>query len=163
LEELFAQLADILLQESALYRRILELSKKKTDVIIKGDTAELDSITGIEQDLIYDVSALEKRRESMIREKIQKCSGMSSFNTLSDIISHAPKHCRQQLSSARDELWSMLEELSEVNALNSGLIKSNLEYVNHILGRLQGSAGAYDMDGARVKGDLDASVLDKKV
>jgi len=61
-DRLINDLMDVLLQESKIYEDILEISKKKTDVIVKGKVSELESITNLEQSLIVKIGKLEETR-----------------------------------------------------------------------------------------------------
>lgn len=163
MDELFAQFEEILNQELELYRKILELSKKKTDVILTGDTAGLDDITKAEHAFIIQAGALERKRQKFITEKLMKCDGISSCETLSELIQYAPASHKQRLASIGKELSELLEEQKEINELNSKLIRNNLEYIEFILSRVQGSAGVYDTGGTKKKDNARSSVLDKKV
>ena len=163
LEALFTQFEEILQQETELYCKILEISKKKVDIIIAGDIAGLDNVTKVEQGLILHAGALERRREQFIQEKMMKYDGMSSCKTLSELIQFAPASHKQQLASIGNELGALLEEQKDINTLNSSLIRNNLEYIDNILSKIQGNTDVYNMGGTKVKGDFDTSVLDKKI
>jgi len=60
-DRLINDLMDVLLQESKIYEDILEISKKKTDVIVKGKVSELESITNLEQSLIVKLENSKKQ------------------------------------------------------------------------------------------------------
>ena len=55
-------LIEVLDLESAEYEKLLELSMKKTPVIIAGDTEGLAKITDEEQDVVSRISRLEQKR-----------------------------------------------------------------------------------------------------
>jgi len=80
-DRLINDLMDVLLQESKIYEDILEISKKKTDVIVKGKVSELESITNLEQSLIVKIGKLEETRENIVTE-IAGIAGMDPISEL---------------------------------------------------------------------------------
>ena len=59
---LMENLIEILGQESSEYEGLLELSQKKTPIIVSGDLEELQKITDDEQEVVSRINRLEKKR-----------------------------------------------------------------------------------------------------
>ena len=59
---LIENLISVLEQENSEYEVLLELSRKKTPVIVKGDIERLQEITDEEQNIIDRIHALEGRQ-----------------------------------------------------------------------------------------------------
>ena len=62
---------DILKEEHGYYKDLVELSKSKKNIIIEGKVAELDKMVKLEQNMIFNIGQLEKKREEE-REKRRK-------------------------------------------------------------------------------------------
>ena len=54
---LMDNLVEVLEEENTQYKRLVELSKNKKEAIIKADIAELEEITGMEQDIAVNAQA----------------------------------------------------------------------------------------------------------
>ncbi|MGI6585273.1 MAG: flagellar export chaperone FlgN [Lutisporaceae bacterium] len=59
-------LIDILTSEYGYYNDLSELAKSKKNIIIEGKVAELDKIVKLEQNMIFSVGQLERKREETI-------------------------------------------------------------------------------------------------
>ena len=162
MDALLEGLEDILAEEIELYRRLVELSRHKTDVLVAGDVEALDKIVREEQGLILHGSSLEKDLNKCIQELAGKME-FSGCSTLSQLLQKVTGEHQQRLASIGEELGSLLKEQKEVNGLNGWLIQSNLDYVNHVLSRIQGSNSIYSMEGTRVNRDMTVSLMDRKI
>lgn len=163
MDALLFKLEEILIRETELYQKILDISRRKTDIIIAGDTAGLDQITRTEQGLILHGGALERELKQCIQEIMQANEEFSSCVTLALLIQKIPEPYHQRLASIGNDLNSLLQEQKEINVLNSSLIQSNLEYIYNILSKVQGGSRIYSMGGIKVNKDLEPSILDKKI
>ena len=163
MDALLERLEDILIEETELYRKLVELSKQKTEVLMAGDTEKLDRITREEQGLIFHGGILERNLEQCILDIAGNESRYSGCNTLSQLIENVSDPHKQKLSSIGRELSSLLHEQKELNELNTGLIQSNLDYINHLLSRMQGRNSIYSLKGTKVKKDTAVSLMDKKI
>ncbi|MGE4284523.1 MAG: flagellar export chaperone FlgN, partial [Clostridia bacterium] len=59
-------LLDILEQQERVYESILKLAKDKTEVIVAGRIAELESLVKLEQALVVQIGRLEQQREEAV-------------------------------------------------------------------------------------------------
>lgn len=139
-------LYSILCQERSLCQEFLAISQQKTDVILSGDTAGLESVTQFEQGLIKKAGALERARAQAM-DALNQGADLPMPATLADIIARVPEEARETLEAMRQDLQTLLMEQQQINALNGRLLKNNLEYIQNILGKARGSSdGIHLMD-----------------
>lgn len=124
------KLFDILEQEIETYNDILEISKNKKNIIIKGKVNELESIVNLEQSLIVKMGKLEATREELLGQISGSIGVKASEINMSEIKEHLPEPRKIRMSDCQNRLSNVLTELKEANELNSRLIKNSLEFVN---------------------------------
>ena len=57
---------DILKKEYEYYKDLIEVSKSKKDIIVKGKVSELDKLVKLEQNMIFDIGQLVRKREEEV-------------------------------------------------------------------------------------------------
>lgn len=132
-------LIDVLKNEEEIYRDILRASHEKTDIIIKGNVAELENSTKYEQTKIFQVADLEDIREKIIAKLAVQYGKNSSELNITCIKSLLPQDRAQKLEDTHVKLLKVLNELREVNNLNSKLIRNSLEYIDFSFNLLTGA------------------------
>lgn len=128
---LIGNLVSVLEQENSEYEILLELSRKKTAVIVRGDIVQLQQITDEEQNVIDRINHLETKREKNIRDiadVINTDVEQLKLEDLIRILEKSPKD-QQALSDARSKLRSTLSQMQNVNAQNRELLTEALEMV----------------------------------
>jgi len=149
---------DVIKGEIEIYQDLLNLSYKKTDVIIAGEVKELDKITKVEGQLLNKILELEEKREFLLSE-----FGASSLKDtkILDTFTENEKLSLQKLQSL---FFDVLKNLQERNDLNTSLIKQSLEYINYSISLisdvLQEDNGIYGDKGGQKK---YTNLIDKKV
>lgn len=132
-------LIDVLKNEEELYRDILKASHEKTDIIVKGDIAELEKATREEQIKIFQLADLEDIREKIIA-KLALQYGKKPFEmNVTMLKSLLPQDRAQKLEDTNIKLLKVLNEIKEVNNLNAKLIKNSLEYIDFSMNLLSGA------------------------
>lgn len=124
-------LAEILDNEDKEYQKLLDLSKGKTDVIVRGDLNALSFITDKEQEVVTVITALEnKRTETMtgIAKILNTDVAELKLETLINLLSKKPRE-QKELSLVHDRLHATLYEMKVVNEMNADLLKSAMEMV----------------------------------
>lgn len=123
-------LIEVLDLESAEYEKLLELSMKKTPVIIAGDTEGLAKITDEEQDVVSRISRLEQKREEVFADIANVINKDVKTLKLTDLIAMlAPREAEQQkLARVHDRLKNAVYEMKRVNGQNQILIENALEW-----------------------------------
>ncbi|HHW57518.1 MAG TPA: flagellar protein FlgN [Clostridia bacterium] len=151
-------LVEVLRGETEIYRVLLDLAIKKTDIIIAGQIKELDEILQMEKQLIKHLMDLEEQREEILGN-IDK-QGRMTLNDLMEIVSLEEA---ENLKSIKHNLSLILEELEERNKLNTALIEQALEYVNYsinVISTVLESDGGIYGDKGSIKKPLN--LIDKK-
>lgn len=118
-------------QEITEYGSLVELSKKKTPVIVKGDIEALEKLTEEEQDLTSKIKNIDNFRIAKTKEMAnvlnKKLEDMTLTNLI-DLMESRPAE-KQQLSDIKVRLNAVLSELRTINDQNAVLIKQALEMV----------------------------------
>ena len=136
---LIENLISVLEQENSEYETLLELSRKKTPVIIKGDIVKLQEITDEEQNVIDRIHHLDLIREENIRDianVINKDVEQLKLESLIQMLEKSPKE-QKMLAEVHARLRITLSQMQNVNAQNRDLLTSALEMVEFDLNLLQ--------------------------
>jgi hypothetical protein len=109
-----------------LHQSLLELSVKKTDIVIKGDMEGLNQILKDEQAHITAIRKFESER--------QKCAeailpGMDK-PTISECIEAVDGVEKDMLIQLRTDLLEMVSKIKEKNDLNQQMIHQSLQFVH---------------------------------
>jgi len=145
---LFDRLSEIIDKEKSIYDGILELARKKTDVIVEGKVSELEEITKLEQSMILKLGKLEEEREQVVSEIARQNQAEASGLTLEILVKMAPEPCSKKLRESGKNLENVIKELSKTNTLNSKLIKSSLDYIDFSINVLTGASSAGETYGS---------------
>lgn len=121
---------------TAIYRVILELSRKKKQALVAASVEELGSLVKEEESLVLRIGAHEQARRQLILDlaAAYKIAPEAITPAKTKELSDAATAAR--LQAAEDELASVLRELAPLNKLNSELIQQSLNYVNYNLNLL---------------------------
>ena len=167
---LMENLIMILQEEGTAYRELLELSMKKTPIIIEGNLEGLQKITDEEQNVVARINHLDGKREEVIKDIANVTNRDVTNLKLADIIRLlSPRPTEQaQLAKAHDELKEVVGNMVRVNEHNRDLIQSSLEMVEFDLNLIHSmksapqtanyNRGAYNTGSimGRNKGGFDA-------
>ena len=135
-------LMDILDREAGIYEDVLELSKNKTDIIIKGKVSELDNITKLEQSLIMEMGKLEDLREKTISDLSTDIKSNASEITVTELLKHLDDSQVERLEAYKANLLGIIKEIKNVNDLNSKLIQNSIDYINFSINILSSTPAA---------------------
>ncbi|MBR1650651.1 MAG: flagellar protein FlgN [Lachnospiraceae bacterium] len=132
-------LIDILNKESDSYDGLLETSRKKTAIIVKGDLEALSQLTEEEQTKTDKILNLEKKRIEVMKDMANVLN--MDVNTLKltklvDVLSSRPEE-QKALAAAIDRIKASALAVQQVNKQNSELLKNSIEMVEFELGLLQ--------------------------
>jgi FlgN protein. len=118
-------LFDVLDGEMLLYKDLLDISTKKTDVIIQGKIQELDNMTKVEGNIICKLSMLEEEREKIL-------SGYDDTGeiTISELCKMLPEDDAKKLKKFRKSLKAYLKllmiEMHLINRFYSSLLNLSI-------------------------------------
>ena len=136
---LMEEFMDVLSKEDSEYQILLELSKKKTPIVIKGDIQELQKITDEEQVVVDRVSRLDKKREEILNDianVINKDVETLKIPVLAEMLKGRPEEVKK-LTAVHDALKETLTELVRINNQNRELIQQSPEMVEFDLNLVQ--------------------------
>lgn len=125
------ELIDTLSREDSEYKTLLELSDKKTPVIVDGNVNELQKITDEEQFIVDRIANLERKREQVMKDiadVINKDVTTLKLSELIEMLKGQPKE-QQELAVLHDSLKQRLNSLLRINEHNGILLKQSLDMV----------------------------------
>ena len=141
---LMENLMDILEQENKEYQVLLELSMKKTRIIVSNDVVQLSAITEDEQKQVERINALDKKREESMRD-IANVMNMDvqtlKLGKIIELLSGRPSE-QKRLSILRDTLNETAANMARINAQNKELLENALELVEFDLNLVRGLKAA---------------------
>lgn len=129
----------VLQEESKEYDALLQLSLKKTPVIVAGDLDNLQKITDEEQEVVGRINRLEKKRNEVtadIANVINKDVNTLKLRDLLPMLENRPAE-QEQLRSAIEGLQDVVGRMKTVNEQNRDLIQHSLEMVEFDMNLLQ--------------------------
>lgn len=136
---LMENLIDILNKESLEYEKLLELSMKKTPVIVAGDLDNLQLITDEEQIVVSRINNLEKKRTENINDianVLNKDVKTLKLVNLIEMLEARPIE-RQNLADVHDRLQTVVRNVEMINNQNRELINHALEMVEFDMNLIQ--------------------------
>lgn len=141
---LMENLLNVIEQETVEYQLLLELSKKKTPIIVAGNLEELEKITDEEQDVVSRITNIDKKREEVTADIANVMNKDVTTLKLSNIIELLGKRPEEQkkLSLLRDKLQETVQEMARVNEHNRELIENSMEMIDFNLNLLKAMKSA---------------------
>ena len=136
---LIENLISVLEQENSEYEMLLELSRKKTPVIVQGDIVRLQEITDEEQNVIDRIAHLDAKRMEHTKDianVINKDVEELKLDNLIQMLGRSPAD-QKRLAEVHERLKSTLGQMRDVNSQNRELLTSALEMVDFDLNLLQ--------------------------
>jgi flagellar biosynthesis/type III secretory pathway chaperone len=158
---------DILKKEHSYYKDMLELSKSKKRIVIEGKVAELDKIVKLEQNMIFNIGQLEKKRE----EEVTKLCGILNLNssqvTMSELGKGLKPELKKELEDIQDKLQETFSELKTVNDVNGQLIEQSLDYIDYSINLISGAGmetgSLYEDIGKNKSKQSKKNIFDTKI
>ena len=138
---LMEKLIDVLNRESNEYEGLLQISQRKTAIIVSNNLEELQNITDEEQNMVNRVDALDHKRMEVTKDIATVLNRDVTKLTLTNLIEMlAARPAEQQaLAEVHDRLSKTVHELQRVNEQNGSLLKDALEMVEFEINLLQAS------------------------
>lgn len=136
---LMENLIDVLRKESSEYEGLLELSQRKTAIIVSNNLKELEKIMDEEQELVSRISNLEKKREEVsadIANVLNRDVKTLKLTDLITILASRPQE-RKALEEVHDRLQISVRGLQRINEQNMELLKNAMEMVEFDMHLLQ--------------------------
>lgn len=166
---LIEELITVLEEEDNEYKKLTELTNRKTPVIVKGDLDALKDITAEEQGFIEKLNRLEKRRMEAVKDIALVLNKDEKELTIKAIVELLEGQDAEQkrLSLVHDSLKTTLSNISRLNEMNKNLINSSLEMVEFNINMLKGiyqspELGNYGKDACNTESAISYGVFDAK-
>lgn len=141
---LMENLIEVLEKESGEYESLLELSMRKTPVIVAGSLEELAKITDEEQNVVDRINHLDVKRQEVfadVANVINKDVEVLKISDLIEMLAERPEE-QKKLAIVHDKLRTVLNEVGRVNEQNRVLIQNSLEMVEFDMNMLQSMKAA---------------------
>ena len=138
------ELINTLGQESEEYDRLLDLSLKKTPVIVSADLEALGKITDEEQVVLSRLSHVEKKREECMKDIANVVNRDVNTLKLGDLITLLSSRPQEQkkLAVLHDRLSETIKQMRRSNEQNKQLIESSLELIQFDMNVIQAMKAA---------------------
>ncbi|MCH5340329.1 MAG: flagellar protein FlgN [Acetatifactor sp.] len=137
-------LIEVLQQESTEYEGLLELSQKKTPLIVGGDLENLQKITDDEQIVVSRLHNLEKKRAEVtadIANVLNRDVENLKLTNLIEMMAARPAE-QAMLAEVHDRLQSAVHNLQRANEQNRELLTNALEMVEFEMNLVQAMRAA---------------------
>ena len=129
---LMENLIDILNEQYDAYSALVELSKKKTPIIVQGSLEELQKVTDEEQLAVDIVNNIDKKRIEIMKDIANVLNQDEKTLKLSDLVNIINTRPEEQakLEEVRGKLIKVGKELKNVNERNKELLENALEMID---------------------------------
>ncbi len=128
---LMEELLGILQTEAEKYEELLELSKRKTPILVSGKIEELQKITDEEQILVDNINSVDKKRTELVNDignVLNENPKELTVQKLADLMMEQPQQ-QKQLLELHDKLKRVLGSVQTINEQNKALVDQMLEMV----------------------------------
>ena len=141
---LIENLMDTLNRESEEYEALVELSKKKTPVVIRGDLEALQAITEEEQLAAARINHIENERRNVMKEIAGVLNTDVEALKLADMVRVLERRPveRAQMEACQNRLKAAVYQMKQINEHNLDLIERALEIAQFELNLYQATKSA---------------------
>ncbi len=156
---------DILQEQLKLHEQLVSLSTEKKAILIEGSLERLERLIKSEHRLIQEVQYLERDRSAMVKqlaEALKISPDRVTISFLTDVV-QLPEE-KQRLGELKGDLQQVIEELMQINEVNSNLLKQSLEYIQATMEAITDDPGEDIVytNPAKLAGRKGKSVFDAK-
>ncbi|HWR06976.1 flagellar protein FlgN [Sporomusa sp.] len=155
----------LLNQTLELYQALLQLSRKKRDILVEAKPQELDLLTNQEEVLIIEAGKLETKRLTLTREIATAVgSATSGVVAWSAMIDWADSDTADKLKKLSEEFEQVTGELAKINEINTKLIEQSLDFIKYNINILSQSVvgPTYAPKGQTAPPGSSRSILDTR-
>ena len=123
--------------EMRLYKELIALLHEETEAVIQRDYKEIYKVVGHKEHVLAALERAVHERLESLDELLAGEDLTSEQATISALILRLPGSPeREELSSARVKLQSLMDSAREVNRVNTHIVQKSLDNVNKTLGFL---------------------------
>ena len=126
---LMEDLIDVLNKEEEQYQGLIELGKKKREVVIRADIKTLDEITATEQEVASNLQNLAKKRTRVLNDMATVLGRNPGEVTITKMISYLEEQPveQKQLMEVKERLLQTGKEMAAINEQNEILLNQALD------------------------------------
>jgi len=133
MRQTLVDLCTLLQEQKEVLGNMLELAKEERQIIINGESENLESVIRLELKELNKLGAIEKKRLAL-HSVIAAEMGLEDDDiTVSKIAEKALPEEQEEIRKLQSELMPIIEEHAAVNMENRELIKAHLEYSETML------------------------------
>lgn len=150
-------------KEKEIYRELVELSLRKTDIIKEKNVDVLDKLVDLEQDFILQIGKLDMQRQDLVEALAKEMNSDPESITLTSLIEWSEGDLRDRFILLKDDFSAIIDRQRHLNEVNAKLLKTNLEYIDFALNLMAGegvSGSVYEKQGKVSKGSQSRNLFD---
>lgn len=153
-------LINILSEQKNRIEELLKIADEQLQALKQDELDKIISLTNHQEYIAGQITVLEQKRKSILEEYSQKLG--IEINSFSKLLFYIKDNDQEKILELSQEIIEICQKLSEVNELNTFLLKQSLAYTERVLGifnrknsLVYGKAG--DMHRAANKRIIDTS------
>lgn len=151
------EMHEIIKDENSALEKLIELSKNKHEILLRGKTEGLENIAKEEENLINRMNAQEKLRSEALTER-----GLPKETKLLEIIDKTGDENPAFIFEAK-KMIDFLSELMTLNENNRVLLEDNLSWVEFNLNLISQAEVPTGYNKEKSENKTDSNIFDKKV
>lgn len=136
-------------KEQEIYEEVLELAKRKKQIIIDGKLKELEEVTRREQSLTMSLVKLEEIRDKIVNEILKEVN-VQSVENIGELMEHLPPGQRLKVNEVKKDLMKVIHDVSGENENNKALLKQSLDIIEfnmNVLTSIDSVGSSYESNG----------------
>jgi methylphosphotriester-DNA--protein-cysteine methyltransferase len=153
------ELMDTLVKEERLYRKLIPIEEEKTRAIVSNDLELMQKITDREHEMVDRTTALEGKREQVVRDiatVLGKNPETITLKEVADSLKNQPDD-QHKLQTIHDHLKKTVQRLKSVNDQNKELLKESMDMVEFNMNvirstRMMSGSSNYSSDASEIAG-----------
>jgi flagellar biosynthesis/type III secretory pathway chaperone len=149
--DLTQQVTALLVQESGLYRDLLELLHLEKEAAVQLDLDRLQQVGRLKDELTDRLRRLGSQRQEALTELAARLAVPAEAVTLKALAQRLPETHSQHLSQLRTELLTIIQSVQEANKQNRALLAHSIDLMKgsyQLLNRLTAHNPVYARSGS---------------
>lgn len=134
--EYFVYLLEGFKRELTLQEELLDIARKKQDLLVANNIEALVPLLEREEDLVFQTCSTEKRLKNIWRELTERFFPDAGDMCLSKVIELADGDMQEEFRKVQEALTKVVQELRELNRRNAMLIEDILNYIGVVFSLL---------------------------
>lgn len=162
MNQVLDQLLQILNYQLELYSTLLQLAREEQKILVENRSKDLEPVLEQEDQIIFNIEEVDKTRRVMFQRVASMLGIERDAVTLQKLIGRVVEPYSTEFSNKYNQLAETIDDLNNVNQLNSQLINNSLDYTRYVMDLItQGTdqTKGYDVAGLAA-GGAKARLLD---